>query len=244
MRERLSRGEGRTVIFIHSALGDGSQWEELFELTPPGVRAIALDVPELAYNAPGATLWDIESELAAYLGQFRDAQVTLVGLSLGGWLVARMLASSPERIARAVIISGVTRLSREEADGYRALAQGIESGQVELERVIEDLVVNGLGSARTPELTVRLRTMLQRYSQERFVRALRLIAGLADEEAQVRPFSVPTTVVQAEADPLVRPAMSRSLAGLGEHATLELWPGDCHMLQWAERERLANIVFA
>ena len=244
MRERFSRGEGRPIVFVHSGLGDGSQWEDFIALAPSGVCAVVLDLPELAYEAPGTTLIELESQFASYLERrFGEQLVMLVGVSLGGWLVARALSKSRARIERAVIVAGVVRLSRETAVAYETLASAVENGQLGLEQVFVDLATSAFGSAKTPELVERLNTGLRQYSPERFVRAVRLIGSLANDGTAVEPYAVPTHVVQSEGDSLVSPEASRALAALGSEARLELWPGDSHLLQLTEPERLAKLIF-
>src|SRR5688572_13595478 len=108
MRVRRSTGEGREVVFVHAALADGSEWDALLDLAPPGVRAVAVDLPDFGYDAPGTTLASLEASFREHLAGRHG--VTLVGHSLGAWVVARALAAAAPSVRRAVLIAGLAGL--------------------------------------------------------------------------------------------------------------------------------------
>lgn len=237
-------GGGRPVFFLHAALSDGSQWDEILEAAPAGVRAASVDMPDFGYDAPGTTFATLERQLRAYLDEnARGEPVTLVGHSLGAWVVARVLASAGERVRRAILIGGVPSLPVEMTDAYEGLAAGLEAGSVERREIVEAMVVTALGSATSPSLSDRITMLIGRYPDERLVRSLRLVASLGAPEAAVARFSVPTVVLHAEGDRSVPLSLARALADLADDGELEVWQSDSHMLPWTDPERTAALVY-
>lgn len=240
-----SVGSGRPVVLVHSALSDGSQWDDLIEHAPAGVRAIAVDLPDFGFDAPGTTLQSLEEGLAALVDELGEHEpVTLVGHSFGGWLVGRVLSSRQERIDRALIVAGPPYLTPEIRDAYVRLAAALEAGQVVWNEQLEQIVAGALGREATPEHAGRLVEIARRCPMDRLVRSLRLVADLGRDDARVQPFTTPTRILHGRRDASVPLSLGRAFAELGTCTSLEIWETESHVLPLTHTRQVADLVFA
>jgi pimeloyl-ACP methyl ester carboxylesterase len=241
--ERIDSGKGRPVIFVHAALLDGTQWSEVVVRAPPGVRAIAIDLPDVAFDAPGTTLASLEAAFDAYLVRHAIEPVTLVGTSLGAWLVARALSRAADRVRRAVLISGLDHLPAETAAAYEQLANGLETGAVAREAPLASIVDLSLGSSVTVAQRQAVSAKLDSVPTPRIVRTLRLVASLGAPEARVKMFSTPTALLHARNDKSVPLELGQALAALG-NAPFEVLDSDSHVLSLTHPDRVAELAYA
>lgn len=243
MREHTSIGSGREVLFFHAALSNGAQWDDVLARTPPGVRATTYDLPSFGYDAPEAELASIERSLAVLLETKSASEpVTVVGHSLGAWLVARALATRGKRVRRALLISGMAALPRQIADAYAGLASGLEGGALQRDAALPPLIAASLGAAATAQQHERLAQLVASYPDARLHRCLRLVASAAGNE--VAPFEgVATTVVHGQRDAAMPLALGQELAAAAG-VTLDTWDTDSHFLPLTHPERVAALAFA
>jgi pimeloyl-ACP methyl ester carboxylesterase len=118
-------GSGPPVLFVHGMGLDHRMWEPQLEaIDGSGRRAISYDlrghgasgVPPIGYRVV-----DFADEALALLDAMALDRVDLVGLSLGGSVVARMAVRWPERVRSVAIIGSM-------ACGYPRLSQFIRTG--------------------------------------------------------------------------------------------------------------------
>ncbi len=241
LREHRSVGSGRTVVFVHATLLDGSQWDELVSHTPEATRAVAVDLPEIAFDAPGTTLATLEAAFDEFVTRVAP-EVTLVGHSLGAWLVARSLSRLGEHVRSAVLVSGLERLPAEMASVYTQLAAGLESGAVSRHGVLDAIASAALGKAGSQAAREWLLERMGRAPVERMIRMFRLVAELGLPHARVARYSTRATVLHAREDASVPLALGRALAELGG-APLELVETDSHVLPLTHARRVAELAF-
>lgn len=118
-------GAGPLVLFVHGMGLDQRMWSpQLGPVTGSGRRAVAYDlrghgrsgVPDTGYRVT-----DFTDEAFGLLDALGVERVHVVGLSLGGSVVARMAVRRPERILSVTIIGSM-------ASGYPALTEFIRQG--------------------------------------------------------------------------------------------------------------------
>ncbi len=95
--------DGTPVLFLHGNLSSATWWEETMVALPPGFRGIAPDQrgfgdadPEIKIDATRG-MGDLADDAAALLDQLEIEKAHIVGISLGGNVVWRMLADYPTR---------------------------------------------------------------------------------------------------------------------------------------------------
>jgi pimeloyl-ACP methyl ester carboxylesterase len=105
----LEGGKGKPVVLVHG-LGSRSQdWAPLLpELVRGGFHVVAMDLPGFGETSkPKDRTYSI-SEQAHFVESFLDAmgleRVTLVGVSMGGWIAATVALDAPQRVERLVLM--------------------------------------------------------------------------------------------------------------------------------------------
>jgi pimeloyl-ACP methyl ester carboxylesterase len=107
--DMIERGAGRPLVFLHPGIG--------IDPAAPVLDRLAERARLLAPTHPGFGASELPSwfnsidDLAYFYLDFLDelelADVTLVGVSLGGWIAAEMAVKSTQRIARLVLANPV-----------------------------------------------------------------------------------------------------------------------------------------
>lgn len=103
---------GRPVVFVHGTGGRADRWtRNLDAIAERGYRAFAIDLPghgfaaksgELDHSVPGYAHF-----VSAFLSQSELSDVTLVGTSLGGHVVAASAADNPGRVRSVVLVGSM-----------------------------------------------------------------------------------------------------------------------------------------
>jgi pimeloyl-ACP methyl ester carboxylesterase len=118
--DMIERGHGRPLLFLHPGIG--------IERTAPVLDHLARDARVLAPSHPGFGRSELPrwmnavDDLAYFYLDFLEAldlrDVTLVGVSLGGWIAAAIAVKSAERLARLVLANpiGIKVADRETRD--------------------------------------------------------------------------------------------------------------------------------
>jgi len=101
---------GIPVLFLHGNVSSATWWEETLVGLPPGYRGIAPDQrgfgdAELARKIDATNgMGDLADDAVALLDYLGLAQAHIVGNSLGGMVVWRMLADYPERFLSVTLV--------------------------------------------------------------------------------------------------------------------------------------------
>jgi 3-oxoadipate enol-lactonase len=118
-------GAGPPVLLVHGMGLDQRMWQPQIEpLTASGRRVITYDLRGHGGSgipATGYRVVDFASEAMALLDVLGIDRADLVGLSLGGSVVARLAVRHPERVRSVTIIGSM-------ASGYRELSDFIKGG--------------------------------------------------------------------------------------------------------------------
>lgn len=101
-------GEGTSLVFLHGAWNDSSQWVSVMEMLSRDFHCFAPDLlgfgeseyPNVHYSV------DLQVEcLAQLLHAVKQPRVYLVGHSLGGWIAASYALKYPEQIYGLVLLA-------------------------------------------------------------------------------------------------------------------------------------------
>jgi pimeloyl-ACP methyl ester carboxylesterase len=153
--------------------------------------------------------------------EFGSRPVTLMGLSLGGWMAVRLALAQPRKVSRLVLV---------DAGGYRDQDwANVES----LVRVSDLAGVDRLYKA----LFVRV-PWVMRLSKRTFLRAYtskgvrNVLAELSEadtfNDADLGSLSMPTALIWAEHDGLFTAETARAMAAAIPHSRLEILPNCGH----------------
>lgn len=102
----LSEGQGVPILFLHGIAGAARQFSPQLAAFGLSHRAIAWDMPGHGHSAPLplVTINALAASLGAFIAALGLERPILVGHSLGGMIVQRLLLEAPH-IARAVVLS-------------------------------------------------------------------------------------------------------------------------------------------
>jgi pimeloyl-ACP methyl ester carboxylesterase len=248
-RKRLRKGSVSLAYFVIGR-PDGEPWVLLHGLGSvaagwgPVLRALRgscrLVVPELSAlggtECPGAGLGigagvDIVTELIET--ELGGRKVTLAGLSLGGWLAARVALAHPERVSRLVLI---------DAGGYRDQDWDTIQSLVTVDDLAGVNRLYGALFARVP--------WLMRLSRKAFLRTYtspavkNVLAGLSEadtfNDADLARLHMPTALIWAERDGLFTLETARAMAAALPQAYFEVLPGCGHAVHLECPRKLAQ----
>ena len=103
--------DGTPVLFLHGNVSSATWWEETMVALPEGYRGIAPDQrgfgdadPEKKINATRG-LGDLADDAAALLDHLGIEKAHIVGISLGGVVVWRMMSDHPERFLTVTLVN-------------------------------------------------------------------------------------------------------------------------------------------
>ncbi|WP_295124538.1 alpha/beta fold hydrolase [uncultured Leifsonia sp.] len=104
---------GTTIVFVHGNVSSSLFWQPLMLALPPGARALAVDLrgfgdsetlPVDATRGVG----DFADDVAAVLDELGTGAVHLVGWSMGGGVVMRLLLDRPDLVRSLTLVSTVS----------------------------------------------------------------------------------------------------------------------------------------
>ena len=104
-----STGKGPPVLLLHPLGVDRSFWDDVVAALD-GYELLTYDFPghgETPVPAEPYTVADLAEQARALLTSGGHAQVTVVGVSLGGLVAQRLAADAPELVRRLVVVDAV-----------------------------------------------------------------------------------------------------------------------------------------
>lgn len=237
-------GEGEPVLFVHGFPLSGELWGPTVERLEGRVRAI---VPDL--RGHGASEASAEVDMGRYAGDLlavldvlgERGPVTLVGLSMGGYVAFEVCRRAPERVKALVLVD--TRADADSEDGARGRLETAERALREGSAGIADGLVEKLFSpAASAGLRERWRAIMAATPPEGVAAALRAMAARPDSFATLRDLRAPVLVVVGEDDAITPPADARRMHEAAPRSRLEVIPGAGHMTPVEQPDRFTSLL--
>lgn len=208
--EIVRRGQGKPLLFLHPELG--------ISATAPVIDALAQKFGVVAPSLPGygrtdfPRPWNSVDDLAYFTLDLLEAldlrDVTLVGVSLGGWVAAEVATKSCERISAVVLANpaGIKTGDREHRDMLDIFA--LPQKELEARTFVDtDFVRFDPQAATEEEVFIRLRnretTVLVGWSPYMYNPKLM---------GRLHRIKVPTLVLWGEADRIAPESYGRTYA--------------------------------
>ena len=228
----LDQGAGAPVVLVHGFTADIERaWIDTGVLPALAreYRAIALDLRGHGKSDKphDASAYDhVATDVIALLDHLGIEQAHLVGYSLGGIIVAKLLSTHPQRFRSAVLGAAAHRRSRSERSDREAdaAAREIEAG------IYRALVVSTAPTDEPPptEQLVRSRSdailaFNDRLAHAALMRSRRVLLVTDDEVSRIK---VPTLAVVGAADPAL--PRIKAMQAVWPRLELEVVPGAAH----------------
>jgi pimeloyl-ACP methyl ester carboxylesterase len=229
-------GEGPARLLVHGLFTSGLTFDRYLERLPPGVQAVALDLPGAGGSEPAPGFepgWlafaDAVIDVADALGLER---FDLVGHSMGGGISLAAAARHPDRVRRLVLVDAVTHPFPLPFKGRLPLIPGLGGALFRLygEKMFVDYFARDVFHDRTAMDLAKVRRHFALFAKRR-AEALACLRATADPSpvaALVPRIRCETLVLFGEHDRLVPIEVGRRLAGGIRGARLEIVAGSGH----------------
>ena len=236
-----TRGSGsQTYLSVHGSPSDRRVWEPLIPYAPHDVRLVLLDLPDHgeAPEEPTGRLAPLEDAVVEAV-EATDGELTIVGHSLGAWLVASVSSRLPSRVTELIAVCGLPTLDEAGLAMRRELLGALKTGQLTGADVRASMEALFFGDAATPERLRVVAPMLD-LSAEKWARLAKRSVELGEREPVA--FDRPGRVIHASEDQAVPLALGRDLAKRSG-AALQTIETSSHMLPLTHAAQLAQLIF-
>lgn len=230
----LTAGSGRTLLFVHGFPLDGRMWSRQATTFAATHRVLVPDLrgfggSSAVSNDETLTMDRLADDLAELLERLEIADpVTLVGLSMGGYIAWEFFRRHRTRLAGLVLCD-----TRAATDAPEARENRFKVAQMVLERgmspLAESMGTKLFGPDVAPDVRRRVQDMLEQASPAGTAAASRGMAERADATGWLSSIDVPTLVVCGEFDAISPPAEMRAIADGIPNARYERIPSAGHM---------------
>ena len=242
-------GDGAAVALVHGLGLDRRMWDDQMRALTPGHRVLRHDLRSFGQSADPreGEPYTHAADLRALMQTVGMSRATLVGLSLGGWVVLEFTLTYPDMVQNLVLVDPVVRGYSFPGGWNRSLVevnrvareQGLDAAK---ERWLADPVFER--SRELPGVAARLKTMVDDFSGWQFlhdnphdVLDPPAIERLGDVSAR-------TLVVVGERDLPDFHGMAELLATEIPSAELVVLPGAGHMSNMDAPEAFNDAVLA
>lgn len=225
-----SRGEGKTILFLHGLLGSSKSWAFQLESFSAKFRAVAWDAPGFGESDL------VPVSIDAYVDALREficklgcAELFLVGHSMGGTVAARYAVKYPETVSRLVLSCSHPGYGDPET---APMSEKFENRMRELKEIgtrayglkrARDLLPGG-SPATVVEYAAEVASEVRPEGLRRATRMLQL----ADNRTLLPKLSMPVLVLTGEKDAVVQPRLKADLLQLTPTTRHVDMPGLAH----------------
>ncbi len=212
-------GRGEPIVLAHAFPLSSAMWEEQIDALATRFRVIAPDMRGFGNSARGqgiASLDQAADDLAGLIGALELPKVTLVGLSMGGYIAFALLRRHPELVARLVLAD--TRAGADSAEGRQSREASAQLAETQgAAAVAEQLLPKLLSAAAPAGVRDEARKIILANDPAGIAAAQRAMAARPDSSEQLAGIAIPTLIIVGGDDALTPPseaeAMHRAIAG-------------------------------
>ena len=234
-----------SIVLIHGVGLDHTMWDRVLPALGDR-RVVTYDLLGHGSSAPLPSGSDL-STLVHQLRSVCDAEpspIDIVGFSLGALIAQGFALSSPERVRRLILVSGVFDRSTDERSAILERVTDVrEGGYLNNVATAIDRWFTPEFAAAHPDVLAEVTERMMSNDVASYVNAYEIFAT-ADEAlaAQVHRITCPTLVVTGELDPRSTPAMSQALATTVANGRAVVLPGARHLTPLEVPEVLARLI--
>jgi 3-oxoadipate enol-lactonase len=208
-------GSGEPILFVHAFPLNRRMWAPQVEALSAHYRCLTVDLRGFGESdAPVGpySLEQIADDLAGLLDAQHLERVTLVGLSMGGYLAFAFWRKYAGRL-RALVLADTRAAADTEAvrKGREELARRAEAEG--LAPVVATQLPRLLSPAAPPELQEWVRDMIEEATPQGVAGALRAMAARPDSREVLEQIECPTLVIAGGDDAVTPAAEMEAMAG-------------------------------
>ena len=227
-------GDGEPLLFLHAFPLDASMWDHQVAALSGRFRCLRPDVYGFGASPPppaGMSLDDLAAAVIEALDAAGVGAVTLVGLSMGGYVAFALLRRFADRVSRLVLCD-----TRAGADSEQARADRLRMAeQVRAEGSVESIVEPMTARLLAPESAIEfhisdpVRGRIRRATPAGVAAAQEAMAGRPDSTALLASLRVPTLVLVGSQDAVTPPSEAEAMAAAIPGAELHVIEGAGHL---------------
>ena len=226
------RGNGDPILCIHGFPLSHALWLPAAESLGDRYRFIMPDLRGMGQSGvtDEASMQIYAEDLAALLDHLKiDGPVTVMGLSMGGYVAFEFVRRFAQRVSKLVLVDTQAGADSDEKKQERAtVAQKVLSEGVYF--VADGMLPKLFAKNADTELLDRWHAILSATEARGVAAALHAMASRPDSRESFGDIRVPTLVVVGEEDAITPPELSKEMAAGIAGARLEIVPGAGHMV--------------
>ena len=224
-------GDGPAVLLIHGHPFDRKMWSGQLGRLSGGFRVITPDLRGYGESSatPGVvSMRELADDVWMLLDEVGAAEVSVVGLSMGGLVAMEMAIAEPRRVwALGLVATSAAPVSDDERRERLAMADEVEA--TGMKALVRSMGPRLFGPRPDPDVVERVLAMMRRNDPRGSAAALRGRAARPDYRDELRRLEMPSWVCVGSHDSWSTPAVTRELVDcLRVPRTLTL-PGVGHL---------------
>lgn len=227
-------GAGQPVVFVHGFPLNRTMWRPQVEALSSTYRVVTVDLR--GHGDSDAPLWryrvdDFAHDIAAVLDHLRLAQVTFVGLSMGGYAAFALARLHSTRLKGLVLTD--TRAQADTEEGKRGRFQMAQTAQDRGPAAVADVMLPKLLAPTTlasrPDLVAQVRAMIEGMRLSGIAGDLMAMADRPESVSLLGSIVCPALVIVGAEDQATPVADARFMAERIPGAKLEIIPEAGHL---------------
>ncbi len=243
----LDSGSGPVVVLIHGFPLDHRMWAAQIPVLEKFCRVIAVDLPGYGRSAlphEPLSISGYSEAIAAIIAAEKIEKVTLVGLSMGGYVCWEFAAQFPEHVSRLIACN--TRAAGDTlatAKARRLSAQYVrDKGTAALLADMLTRLIAPQTIDESPLVVANIQAIMQIASPESVSATLLALADRSDNRPLLPKLKFPILVVAGEFDVITPADEMRKMSTTLDHAKFTIVPECGHLPPMEQPDRFNEVL--
>lgn len=198
----------QTVLMLHAYPFSAAMWDEQkAALEAAGLRVIAPNLP--GFGGREGAMVSLPQAVEGLLAELPSEPLSVVGLSMGGYLALELLRQAPERVGRLVLADTNSRAdSPDKAEDRRQQASRVlDEGR--------DFIIEAAREEHSASTFKKVLPMMESASREGIAAALDAMAAREEQRTTLQALEVPLLVIVGREDTITPIDMAQEMADAG-----------------------------
>lgn len=211
----------RTVLMLHAYPMSAAMWQEQKQaLEAAGLTVIAPNLP--GFGGREGAMVSLPQTVEALLAELPQEPLSVVGLSMGGYLALELLRQAPERVGRLVLADTSSRADSPEKqeDRRQQASRVLDEGR--------DFIIDAAREEHSASTFKKVLPMIEGASREGIAGALDAMAAREEGRTTLQTLQVPLLVLVGREDTLTPIELAQEIADAGR-GELVILDGAAHL---------------